>query len=669
MPDERSANALIHETSPYLLQHAHNPVAWNAWTDEAFERARNEDKPVFVSIGYSTCHWCHVMERESFEDADVAEFLNASFICIKVDREERPDVDAYCMDVCQAMTGHGGWPLTIVMDSDRRPFFAGTYFPKLSTPQRLGFSDLMERIHDVWQGDRQRVLETASNIMEMLNAASTSQRHGVLGADILRDVADYHDRTFDDTYGGFGIAPKFPAPHHLLLLHRAANRFPDAEYLRLSVDTLTAMRAGGMYDHVDGGFHRYSTDREWHLPHFEKMLYDQSMLLRAFVEAWQLTGNTFFRTTAYEIIEFVDRRLRTREGAYATAIDADSDGREGAHCMWTVDEWCSVVNSVTSDRSGELWAARFGLTHEGNVIDEATGSRTGENVPRLGNADVTRIQRDDQWLKIRDVLRTHRDRRPQPRTDDKVLRDLNGLHIMALAIAGRAFADAAIIDRATSAYEAVNRLCGDFRTYRDGRAHGVLVLDDVAAMGLAAVHLYQSTGNDLYLEDARRWVNVIRNQFLDEEGLPRRTSADTTDVPVRQRDVYDGAYPSSTSMAAELFATIASIIDDEAIRDEARAMITGHAKLIQEVPQAFCMLISVYDMLTSEPSSLTVFRENHNTVWDTSWAPEIGKVFLPSTVIRYDAGPEALMHCRGTSCSLPVSSLDAVRSLLAEVYV
>jgi len=666
MPDERSANALIHETSPYLLQHAFNPVAWQAWTDAAFEQARTEDKPVFVSIGYSTCHWCHVMEHESFEDDDVAHFLNERFVCIKVDREERPDVDAYCMDVCQAMTGHGGWPLTIVMDAERRPFFAGTYFPKHSSPQRLGFRDLMARLFDVWQRDRPRVLETAANIMEMLTVASTSNRHGNLGDEILRDVADYHERTFDDTYGGFGIAPKFPAPHHLLLLHRAARRYPNSDYLRLSVETLTAMRAGGIYDHVDGGFHRYSTDREWHLPHFEKMLYDQSMLLRAFVEVWQLTGDPMFRTTAYEIIDFVERRLRTHEGAYATAIDADSAGREGAHCMWTLDEWCSVVRDVTTDRSGEVWAARFGLTPEGNVTDESTGTRTGDNVPRLGTSDVSRLQHDKQWQVIREALRTRREARPQPGTDDKVLQDLNGLHIMALAIAGRAFADPSIINLAKSAYQAVHNLCGEFRTYRAGRAHGALVLDDVAAMGLAAVQLYQSTGDESYLSDAQRRVETIRNRFTDDEGLPRRTPASTTDVPVRQRDVYDGAYPSSTSMAAELFASVASIDGNESIRKEALAMISGHAKVIQEVPQAFCMLLSVYDMLSSEPSTLTVFREQHDSLFTSPWAGEIGTSFIPSTVIRHEIGVAALMHCRGSSCSLPATTNEDVRRLLAE---
>lgn len=667
MPDERSANALIHETSPYLLQHAYNPVAWQAWTDAAFERARIEDKPVFVSIGYSTCHWCHVMERESFEDDTVAEFLNERYICIKVDREERPDVDAYCMDVCQAMTGHGGWPLTIVMDADRRPFFAGTYFPKHSSPQRLGFRDLMERLHDVWSSDRPRVLETASNIMEMLEAASTADRHGVLAGDILRRAAEHHERTYDDTYGGFGIAPKFPSPHHLLLLHRAARRYPDSDYLRLSKETLTAMRAGGMYDHVDGGFHRYSTDREWHLPHFEKMLYDQSMLLRAFVEAWQITGESFFRSTAYEIIDFVERKLRTNDGAYATAIDADSDGREGAHCMWTVDEWCDVVDTATEEGNGELWAARFGLTHEGNVPDESTGTRNGENVPRLGMADVARVQSDEQWLVLRESLRQHRAKRVQPSTDDKVLRDLNGLHITALAIAGRAFADPSIIRLATTAYDAVNRLCGDYRTYRAGRAHGALILDDVAAMGLAAAQLYQATGIDGFLRDARKSVETIRRQFLDGTGLARRTSASTEDVPVRQRDVYDGAYPSSTSMTAELFAVLACIDGDEVIRNEAIRIISGHTKLIDEIPQAFCMLISVHDMLLSDASAFTIVKGHQEKPWEQPWAHTIGRMFLPTTVIRYESGLSALMYCRGSVCSTPARTLDEVQSLLQEV--
>ncbi len=389
----RKPNRLINEKSPYLRQHAHNPVDWFPWCEEAFERAKREDKPIFLSIGYSTCHWCHVMERESFEDEEVAQILNKHFIPIKVDREERPDIDAFYMGVCQAMTGSGGWPLTIIMTPDKKPFFAGTYFPKESSFGRVGLKDILLRIVELWEKERDKVLRVAENLTSFLEESLKGRGRGKLGEEALHRAFEELYNSFDPTYGGFGSSPKFPIPHNLMFLGRYYYRYKRKEAKEMIERTLMGMRMGGIYDQVGFGFHRYSTDREWLLPHFEKMLYDQALLLLAYTEAYQITKNELFKRTAQELVEFLMRDMLSPEGAFYSAWDADSEGVEGKFYTWTYEE----LKEVLGEEELQFLKDYFNVREGGNYFDEATKSKTGRNILYIGN-NYEKVLKDENFF-------------------------------------------------------------------------------------------------------------------------------------------------------------------------------------------------------------------------------------------------------------------------------
>ncbi len=440
------SNRLQHAHSPYLLQHRENPVDWWAWSDEAFEAARAQDKPVFLSIGYSTCHWCHVMAHESFEDEEVARLMNDAFISIKVDREERPDIDNLYMTVCQMMTGHGGWPLTVLMTPDKKPFFAGTYFPKHSRHGRPGMLDLVPRIQQAWQEERQKLLASAEEITGILQEAAARPASGrSLDQDALHLAFAQLRRRFDPQHGGFGTAPKFPAPHNLLFLLRYWKRTGEDLALRMVEATLHHMRLGGVYDHVGYGFHRYATDARWTLPHFEKMLYDQAMIALACVETFQATGNAAYEQTARDIFAYVLRDMTAPEGGFYSAEDADSEGREGKFYLWTLDELRAVLDADLA----ALVVRIYNVEAAGNFEEEATRQRTGENIlylkkplaehaAALGVDEATLAARLER---ARQILFDHREARVHPGKDDKVLTDWNGLMIAVLARAARVFDD------------------------------------------------------------------------------------------------------------------------------------------------------------------------------------------------------------------------------------
>jgi uncharacterized protein YyaL (SSP411 family) len=554
------SNRLLLEKSPYLLQHASNPVDWHPWGPEAFEKARRDDKPVFLSIGYSTCHWCHVMARESFEDKEVAALMNEVFVPIKVDREERPDLDNVYMAVCQMMAGAGGWPLTIIMTPDGRPFFAATYLPKSGRFGRMGLLDLAHLVREIWTTRRDDALSLAGEVDAALQQqAQTSTGAELLDQSTLRDAYQELARRFDGQHGGFGTAPKFPTPHNLLFLLRYWKRSADDRAMAMVEQTLRAMRHGGVYDQIGFGFHRYSTDAQWLVPHFEKMLYDQAMLATAYTETYQATGREEWRSTAREILAYVLRDMTAPEGGFYSAEDADSEEEEGKYYLWTEEE----VRGELDPDEADLVVRAFGIQQAGNFVEEATGRRTGRNILHLRGsiAEVaSALEMPEPLLKdkveaARRKLIAARERRIHPQKDDKILTDWNGLMIAALAKAAQVFDDPGYEDSARRAADFIwqNMRTADGRLlhrYRDGQAAVKANLDDYAFLAWGLIELYEATFDVSYLENALELARDLRDHFWDDEnGAFFFTPDDGESLLVRQKEVQDRAIPSGNSVA------------------------------------------------------------------------------------------------------------------------
>jgi len=666
MPDNVQHNELGAERSPYLLQHAHNPVAWQAWSDDVFRQAAELNRPVFVSVGYSTCHWCHVMAHESFEDNEVASFLNEHFISVKVDREEHPDVDAYCMEVCQVLTGHGGWPLTLFFDESRRPFFAGTYFPKRSSQHRIGFLELLNRIHEVWTQDRSRLDESATQITAALAEHAQSDMQSDVPANVLDVVADHHRRMYDAQHGGFGSHPKFPSPQHLLILLRIAHRTNDAELRDMVMHTLRAMRAGGMYDQVEFGFHRYSTDREWRVPHFEKMLYDQAMLMMAYCDAWKVSRSDAFKRTVLEIAEYLRRRLTSPTGAFYSSQDADSEGVEGKYYVWSADELGEHAAWLTQNMH---------VRTEGNFSDEASGEDTGLNIlycdPSLDALD------DAKWSLIREHLRLQREPRIHPGTDTKILADWNGLMISALAQAAGTFNDEALRTMAENAFNDVWQRCRfDSNEARhvgyddvDGNAYSAY-LDDYAMIGCAALSMFQASGVMYYVEMAEKMARVIVEKFTDDSGRLTLTSRDHVRSFHDVRNETDSAYPSGNSMAAELFIGLAACTHDDTWLEHATRCITSVGKQVSVSPQAFCMLMCTWDTLQHGYRTIE-FRGGMHSEFIEQQRTKAFQSFLPGTYVLWNAnhsGEAEIVVCTQSECLTPITDPEEFQHVLTTMH-
>jgi len=517
-------NRLVHEKSPYLLQHAYNPVDWYAWGDEAFEKARKEDKPIFLSIGYSTCHWCHVMERESFEDAEVARAMNDAFVSIKVDREERPDIDHIYMTVCQMMVGSGGWPLNIIMSPDKKPFFAGTYFPKETRSGRIGMLDLAARVKELWSAKRDEVMQSAEKVMTALKQIPDDSPGDKLGKDVPEAAYQQLAQRFDEKYGGFGNAPKFPTPHNMLFLLRYGKRTGEPRALEMVEKTLKAMRDGGMYDHVGYGFHRYSTDEQWLVPHFEKMLYDQALLAMLYVEAYQATGKTEYATTASEIFTYVLRDMTSSEGGFYSAEDADSEGEEGKFYVWKLEE----IQRVLGPQDAELLTRVFHVWPAGNFHEEATGKLTGNNIlhrkesietvaARLG---TSREALEERIRAACEKLLAVRQQRIHPYKDDKILTDWNGLMIAALSKGAQALGRP---EYAVAAQKAADFVLSRMREqdgrllhrFREGEVGLAAHVDDYAFFIWGLLELYEATFEVRFLRTALDLNREFLSRFWD----------------------------------------------------------------------------------------------------------------------------------------------------------
>ncbi|WAA08608.1 thioredoxin domain-containing protein [Fervidibacillus albus] len=548
----KKPNRLIGEKSPYLLQHAHHPVDWYPWGKEAFEKAKKENKPLFVSIGYSTCHWCHVMAHESFEDVEVAEILNERFVAVKVDREERPDIDAIYMKVCQMLTGQGGWPLNVFLTPDQKPFYAGTYFPKKSRFGRPGLIDVLRQLSQTYEKEPEKVSQMTTRLMEAIDRQVRRQKKGELSITVLHDTFHQLSNQFDTKFGGFGHAPKFPIPHTLMFLLKFYVWTKDEQALSMVNKTLIQMRKGGIWDHIGFGFARYSTDAMWLVPHFEKMLYDQALLLYTFTEAYQLTENSQFQTIAEQIIEFVRRDLQHESGAFFSAIDADSDGEEGNFYVWTKQE----IVEILGQELGEQFCQMYGISEQGNFEGKNIPNRIFPNKDKLANRyEMTIDELEGQMEVAREKLFQKRKERPTPQVDDKVLTGWNALMIAALAKAGAVFDCKLYIDMAKNALAFVEeQLFVDGRLmvrYRDGDVKQKAFMDDYAYLLWAYIELYEATFDFRYLQKGKQLAEKMMHLFWDQEhGGFFFTGYDAETILVKDKEIYDGALPSGNSVAA-----------------------------------------------------------------------------------------------------------------------
>jgi hypothetical protein len=598
---EKSHNRLIHEKSPYLLQHAHNPVDWYAWGPKAFEKARKENKPIFLSIGYSTCHWCHVMAHESFENPEVARLLNEVFVCIKVDREERPDIDNIYMRVCQMMTGSGGWPLTILMTPDKKPFFAGTYIPKESHHGRLGMLDLIPRIKEVWDTQHDDILKSADQITARLNQLSQGSTGDELDKSTLKTAYEQLSGRFSEQYGGFGNSPKFPSPQNLLFLLRYWQSTNDEKALRMVAKTLQSMQEGGIYDHIGFGFHRYSTDSHWLVPHFEKMLYDQAMLAMAYIEAYQATGKKEFKETAKEIFTYVLRDMTDPKGGFYSAEDADSEGVEGKFYVWTEDE----IRQILKGEEAGLIINVYNIDKTGNFKDEASGKNTGANILHLEKtlteiAFKNKTSVDELKERVetaRQKLFTARNKRIHPHKDDKILTDWNGLMIAALAKGAQVCNEPEYADAAKSAADFIltdmRRQDGRIlHRYREGHAAILANVDDYAFLIWGLLELYETVFEVHYLQTALDLNNEMIKHFWDEQDGGFYFTADDAEVLiVRQKEIYDGAIPSGNSVAVLNLFRLARITADPELEDKANKIMLAFSKDVKSVPSGYTQMM------------------------------------------------------------------------------
>jgi uncharacterized protein YyaL (SSP411 family) len=685
----------MNETSPYLRQHAHNPVDWYPWGPEAFEEAQRQNKPIFLSIGYSTCHWCHVMAHESFEHPEVARLMNEAFISIKVDREERPDIDSLYMSACQAMTGSGGWPLSIVMTPDKKPFFAATYIPREGRFGLVGMMELIPHIRELWSTRRGEALRLSNGVVSALQQAWPDAPGEQLGESTLELAYEQLARRFDGRHAGFGTAPKFPTPHNLLFLLRYWRRGDNEAALDMVEKSLQAMRHGGIYDHVGFGFHRYSTDAEWLVPHFEKMLYDQAMLAMAYTEAYQATGKQDYGATAREIFSYVLRDMTTREGGFCSAEDADSEGEEGKFYLWTQAE----VRQALGQEEAELTEKVFNIAADGNFTEQATMRKSGANILHLTKTPkelASDLSLSEQNLLARlEVIRRklfdYRDKRVHPMKDDKVLTDWNGLMLAALAKGAQAFDEPGYSEAASRAADFVlgNMRKGDGRLlhrYREGQAGVDANLDDYAFLVWGLIELYETVFEVKYLKVALDLTGDMMRHFWDEgSGGLYLTPEDGESLFVRKKEIYDGAIPSGNSVAMLNLLRLGRMTADPDLEEKAARLGSTFSGNVRQLPSAHAQLMVALDFAVGPSYEVVVagktqakdtrdmlralrtrFLPNKVVVLnpDERESPEIAEL-APFIKNQSSTGGRATGYvCMNYNCKLPTTDIDKMLELL-----
>ncbi|KGK98695.1 thioredoxin [Methanococcoides methylutens] len=694
--DNRKTNRLIHEKSPYLLQHAYNPVDWYPWGAEAFKKAKDENKPIFLSIGYSTCHWCHVMERESFEHQDLANIMNSNFVAIKVDREERPDIDAVYMEVCQAMNGNGGWPLTIIMTPKKVPFVAATYMPKESVLGRIGLMELLPQINEIWTKEHHKIDEQTSMIRSHFSERTTKKpmAKGTIDDNVL-DLAFKHlEDTFDEDNGGFGNAPKFPSPHNLMYLLRYWNRSGDKRALEIVERTLSAMKSGGIYDQIGFGFHRYSTDSTWLVPHFEKMLYDQGMLAIAYSEAYQATGKPEFAETVREIFDYIERDMTSPEGGFYCAEDADSEGVEGKFYVWDIDE----IREILEETDAKLFINHFNVEKSGNFLDESTRQRTGKNILHIKTSpdeiarkhNITIEEFESTIEKIRQKLFKIREKRVHPSKDDKILTDWNGLMIASLAIASRALGEQRYTDMAkrcadlilTSTYMrtgSLSHLCSE-------RTETPAFLEDHAFLIWGLIELYETTFETSYLNTALKLNEYLLDNYWDDENSGFYQTANTSEsLLFRKKEVYDGAIPSGNSIAFSNLIRLGRMTGNNELGKKAYEIMTAFSGTISAIPIGYTQFLSGVNFILG-PSSEVVIAGDLNSEDTKLMLSQLHKEYFPNKVVMVKPsgtegnaitriaeytenivmkdGKATAYVCRDLSCKEPTTDPEKMMQLL-----
>ncbi|MDY6879483.1 MAG: thioredoxin domain-containing protein [Thermodesulfobacteriota bacterium] len=638
----KTSNHLSGEKSPYLLQHLNNPVDWYPWGEAAFQKAKKEDKPVFLSIGYATCHWCHVMAHESFEDEEVARILNRHYVSIKVDREERPDIDKIYMSVCQSMTGQGGWPLTILMTPEAKPFFAGTYFPKLRRMNMPGLIDILKPIADMWGKNRHEILKASDDITNAIQPRKDSP-HDELDMGTLQKGYDQFERTFDSQWGGFGTAPKFPTPHQLTFLLRQHRRRPDSSALKMVDQTLTAMRRGGIFDQVGFGFHRYSVDAKWLVPHFEKMLYDQALLAMAYIEAYQVTREERFAKVAKEIFTYVLRDMRAPNGGFYSAEDADSEGEEGLFYIWKKTD----IMDCLGENDGDLYCRFYGITQQGNFEE-------GFNIPHISLSEEAFAQKEGiEPSRLEELLSTARGRlfevrekRIHPLKDDKILTSWNGLMIAALSKGYQAMGDQRYADAAAAAADFIlSELRGAddrlFCRFRDGDVAYPGYLDDYAFLVWGLIELYEATFDVTYLEEAVSLNKAMIDIFWDHKGGGLYfTGKGNETLITKSKEAYDGALPSGNSVAAQNLLRLGRMTGDVALEQSAEALMRSFSSNVKAHPIGYTQMLAAVDFVVG-PSQEIVIAGDLNQETSQSMIRTVQQKFLPNKVILFHhEGPE-----------------------------
>ena len=628
------ANRLAQETSPYLLQHKNNPVDWYPWGEEALEKARAEDKPILLSVGYSACHWCHVMERESFEDEATAEIMNKHFVNIKVDREERPDVDSIYMSAVQAMTRHGGWPMTVFMTPDGAPFYGGTYFPPVPSRGMPSFKQVLLSLADAYANRREEVLASAENVREFLKESSTASiPRSEVSEGLLTHAANALAGQIDNRFGGFDGAPKFPQAMNLEVLLRHHKRTGDRAALSGVELTLRQMANGGIYDQLGGGFARYSVDEYWLVPHFEKMLYDNALLARLYLEAYEATGDGFYHRIAEETLDYVMRDMRSPEGGFYSAEDADSEGVEGKFYVWTPEE----IEATLEPEDAKLAERYWDVTERGNFE-----GKNILNVPRPPEAVAAEfgLSTEELWqriLLIRERLFTEREKRVRPGRDEKVLAAWNGLMLRAFALAAGATGREEYLRVAEeNAVFLLEKLVVDGRlrrSYKDGQARLNGYLEDYACVADGLVELYEATFETRWLREAASLADAILGLFWEEaEGAFYDTAADHEELVTRPRDVYDNATPSGNSVAVDVLLKLSVLLEREDYRERAGAVLDNLSGGMVQVPGAFGRLLSALDFYLSTPYEVAIIGEREAP--DTKMLLEtVYSSYLPNKVV------------------------------------